>query len=346
MHLKNTTHMTKNKVFLFTHTDLDGISCKIVANAYFEEYRSFACNYEEVADVMRKELFSLKNPTKETVTVLMSDLSYPQECKDITEWLNNNCTLVVADHHKTSMWLRDELTTPYMLVESDGDRCGAVLLNQALKCSGFDRNERIILSRFNEFLEYVNRWDTWLWTKPGYFKTELGENKPLVVCNALFALGEERFIFTIERYLYGICNSMFMGDIKKEIRKYNRSQIKTINDVVDDYRTGSVESESYGHLRFVCLNDGNHYQSMIGLLASHRYKHLVPDFILVLEDERASMRSPKPGIDLSVLSKEFGGGGHVEAAGIYWKDYKDKFLINNPWPNTPCYEQQEEITVA
>ena len=331
--------MSKNRVFLFTHTDLDGISCKIVTNAYFEDYRSFACNYDEVADTMRKELFGLKNPTKDTVTVIMSDLSYPQECKDITEWLNANCTMVVADHHKTSTWLKDELTTPHILVEGDGDRCGAVLLHQVLKCSGFDRNERIILSRFNEFLEYVNRWDTWSWTKPGYFKTELGENKPLVLCNSLFALGEERFIFTIERYLYGIVNTMFSGDIKKEIRKYNRNQVKTINAVVEDYRTGSINSETYGYLRFVCFNDGNHFQSMVGLLASYKYKHLLPDFILVLEDEHASMRCPKEGIDLSVLAKEFGGGGHAEAAGINWKDYKDKFEINNRWANTPCWEE-------
>lgn len=277
---------------------------------------------------MREELAKHHHSAR----VLISDISYSQECSDITIELLSKHEVFIADHHMTSTWMND-IFLPWKghhcNCVADGDKCGAVLLfEMLLKNAPTDYYERhYVHRRVKSYLDLVNQWDLWTWTNPDkYNRTYLYKNKPLLLSNANGMLSTSRFESNIMAYLSGSEPHMFSKTDMNRIRKYNDKQLMTIVNVIRGKKTGWVDTDAYGRLSFIYCEDGNYYQSLIAQIL--RETHPEEDFILISEPDGGSLRAIGDELDLSKIATQFGLGGHKLAAKVDLEKYGSAFHVD------------------
>ena len=324
------------KVIQFTHTDLDGVACAIVARQYFgRSLKTYFCNYNEVDDTMRTVLGELKESGKHC-TIIISDLAYSEECTDITFNLLSQHDVIIADHHKSHLWMNDVFGYKHTCIVDESKFCGAYLLKKVLSSKYRLNGDSYRLSKF---VEYVNQWDTWAWTNVPKYRESIMKNIPLMLANAHGMLGNKLFIADIEKYLtYQSDNFLSESHIRKT-NAYSHKQVKIVEDVLSKYEFRWVKTDAYGWLKLLFLQDTEHFQSII----SEYSTPLMDDdtsFVMIVEPECASLRKPTSGIDLSIIASQFGGGGHPFAAGgVDYEGNKEKFLTEEQFN---CIETEKE----
>ena len=141
---------------LFTHTDLDGVSCEILGKIAFEEdINVVRCNYGDI-DAKVEEFI---NSAEEYDKLFITDISVNKEIAD--KLLSISDKVILLDHHKTALWLNEY---PYALVqvedESIGKMCGAYLFYEYLKKNHKEFDDTPALKLF---IDYVRMYDTWEW---------------------------------------------------------------------------------------------------------------------------------------------------------------------------------------
>lgn len=312
------------KVIQFTHTDLDGVACAIVARQYFgRSIKTYFCNYNEVDETMRTVLNELEEAGKHC-TIIISDLAYSEECSDITFKLLSQHDVIIADHHKSHMWMNDVFSYKHTCVVDETKYCGAYLLRKVLsaKC-GFVPGD---MYRLGKFVEYVNQWDTWAWADVPKYRESLSKNIPLLLANAHGMLGDKLFMSDIEKYLTWQSDSFLSEAHLKKAKAYQQNQLKVVENVLSKAEFRWVKTDAYGWLKLLFLQDTEHFQSIISEYALPMMG-VDTSFVMVVEPECASLRKGKDGVDLSLIAKQFGGGGHSFAAGgVDYEGNKEQFL--------------------
>lgn len=306
---------------LFTHNDLDGVSCGIIARLFFPSIKIYYCDYTEIDDKILSMVRFMTSKTK----IVISDISYKKENdSNITKYLKYH-DVYIADHHMTSLWLRDKFDKTR--IEGDGDKCGAVLLMELLSQYELPK-AKINKERLDYFLDNVNKWDTWTWVS-GMNKTNLYANEPLWFNNAMYVLGNEKFHNKVIDYITGKSDVLFDEDDNIQIEGYNLNQDIEIRNAITFRRYGLYHSEHYKRdLKFMYIDLNNSFQSLTSLLASEVKENDV-DFIMLRNKEKdtGSLRYPKQGVDLSIIASELGGGGHKAAAGFNYTDNVNKLRM-------------------
>ena len=141
---------------LFTHTDLDGVSCEILGRiAFWENIDLVRCGYENIDDKVEEFINSDEEFDKLFITGIYVK-------KELTNAVNNvSDKVILLDHHKTALWLNEY---PFALVqvedESVGKMCGAYLFYEYLKKNHEEFNDTLALKLF---VKYVRMYDTWEW---------------------------------------------------------------------------------------------------------------------------------------------------------------------------------------
>ena len=320
---------------LFSHNDLDGIACNVVAKYFFDNIKIFNCNYNEIDDVIYRELYNNKNNN-----VIISDISYSKNRKDITKLLKSQRSVIIADHHPGSLWIKHIFKTAN--VRESGDKCGAVLLYEILEyiyetSNSFDTNpDKVKLdyyfdklkfdnNRLYNFLDYVNDWDIWTWINKN--KKHPFSSKSLLLNNAIYLFGTDNFSDSIYNYIIGNTNKMFSNEELNKLFEFNSNQEKEINGYLNNKMLAKYYSDNYGELICYIIPMKNQYQSLTSYLLNESLKNNTTDFTVLYFLENGSLRNPKPGIDLNIIAKELGGGGHAYAAGFNWESNKYKFKL-------------------
>ena len=182
-----------SKIKLFTHTDLDGIGCAILAYLAFErenvdvEY----CDYDDVDGKIR-EFYLCGNP-EEYDAIYITDISVDEEvAAEIDSLVASGQKWRLFDHHATALWL-NEYTWCEVIVEDPKygfKTCGTELFCQHLIETGYFKGIKFEAAKNRDlFVQIVRNYDTWRWK-------ELGEEG--FVCkqvNDLFYIyGREEFI--------------------------------------------------------------------------------------------------------------------------------------------------------
>ena len=87
---------------LFTHTDLDGVSCEILGKiAFGEDIDVVRCGYGNIDDKVEEFI----NIDEEYDKLFITDISVK---KKLADTLNNiSDKVILLDHHKTALWLTD-----------------------------------------------------------------------------------------------------------------------------------------------------------------------------------------------------------------------------------------------
>lgn len=318
---------------IFTHDDLDGYACGIVAKMFIPDIVVYNTDYNSVDEVMLKALIDV--PKGEKATIIIADLSYHQTSVEITNILSNH-NVYVADHHMTSLWLKD--TFKYTNMAADGDKCAAELLYELL--SGTMFQYRYDTRRIEKFIKRVSAWDTWTWVNT-IEDGNLFAHKSLHLNNALYTLGPDRFFYKVCRYLSGKTIRCFSSYDNAKIEKACEAQRYDIEVALQNSKIGTMHTQAYGDVKFLFVEMTNYYQSL-GSIFAKDYMSDDIDFAMFKVEAGGSLRNRRNGIDLSVIAKELGGGGHADAAGFNFDNNYEEGKFNIPNFNFVKTEKPEQ----
>ena len=308
-------------IHLFTHNDLDGLGCGILAKLTFGE--KVEVHYNSVArlnsQVERYFEVTKQNQQKEDF-LLITDLTVNEaNSKRIDQFVKEGGKAQFIDHHKTALHLNEFDWAKVVVSYDDGKLTSATSLFYDYLMS----TQNISLSpSVEEFVELIRQYDTWEWEKNDLIKAKQ--------LNDLFSLlslddfegkmidrlkNEKTFSFNeFEQQLL----KMEEEKIQRYIRKKNRELVQTF---IGEHCVGIVHAEMY--------------HSELGNELGKANSHL--DYIVILNmgGKKVSFRTIHDHIDVSVVAGKFGGGGHAKASGCSMNENAYKLLVHEVFPLDP-----------
>ena len=329
------------KLFHISHTDLDGFGCQLITKEYFKEGSFYNANYGlEVKLTIKKVLNEILLYKEEEILFLISDLNLTfQETKDldkeILKLIDNGykIKLQLLDHHISGKKSADAYYWYYL----DEKRCATKIVYDYIfeEYEGFDITVRTWLE---PLVNAINAVDIWLDYDIKNF--EFGKvimsmiSKVREVNNILFADLNREFRFYLlkeaAKYLDEIDGHIRLDNdihiLKKEFLKLSKKDdtldnlaatylVKTLVNIKDDL---TVLCNGQKGLLTYCLGSIS--------IPANAFLKANPDydfFIDINKKGNASFRADGK-IDVSLMaSKISGGGGHVNASGGKFEDFKE-----------------------
>jgi len=305
-------------IHLYTHNDLDGLGCGILAKLAFAE--EIEVHYNSVARLnpqVERFLEGIKNNEDKNDVLWITDLTVNEaNSKKINQFVKTGGKAQFLDHHKTALHLNDYSWAKVLVSYDDGKLTSATTLfyDYLLENEWIKANDSL-----NEFVELIRQYDTWDWEK-----NELIKAKQL---NDLFSLlsldefegrmierlkGEESFSFNdFEQQIL----KMEEEKINRYIRKKNRELIQTF---IKDHCVGIVHAEMY--------------HSELGNELGKENSHLDYIAILNMGGKKVSFRTIHDHIDVSAVAGGFGGGGHAKASGCTMTEEAFELFVKEVFP--------------
>lgn len=300
--------MSKEKVRLFTDTDLDGVGCNIVLSQFYDvdcTYHAPGTLDNVIADYIAS--FDLRHPYDVPDILMISDLSVSDSnlASELFEkfGVDFGVRVEILDHHTSALWLNR--LGGHVCTELNGrSTCGTELVYEFCKQSDEFSFPAEIQECIERFVEVVRLWDTWDWT----LKTTCKDDKYL-------AEGFDQ----LSKYLqpndfmklmsFNLCAGELLDEKTQQLMntllEIKHREIKSKLSVIQDvefcgYRTGIVFSDKY--------------ESDIGNeLCKKGYE---VGMIIDLYDNTVSLRSIDENVDVSNIAVMYNGGGHAHAAGF------------------------------
>lgn len=305
-----------SKIKLFTHTDLDGIGCAILAYLAFgrESVDVEYCDYSNVNEKVEK---FWDDPELEAYDyIFITDISIKEK---LAIHITNEASeprVHLFDHHATALglnkydWCEVSAMNDTLGIKTSGTELFYTYLRRRGRFEHLSDN---VIGNIDEFVDIVRDYDTWRWK-------ELG--KEGIVCkqvNDLFYIyGREKFIdwaldqiLTLKLYrgisdfpIYSEKDIALLDQKQKDIDIYveekNRQLFNRVDEVGHTY--GVVFAERYfselGN-RLCELNTDLAYIAMIDISSG-----------------TVSYRTIRDDIDVGgEIAHAYGGGGHPKAAG-------------------------------
>lgn len=300
---------------LFTHNDLDGLSCVLLAQLAFgiDHVDYETCRYEDINDKVIKYIddkFYLEDSH-----CFITDISVSYElAREIDRLIQPKFSLL--DHHVSALSL-NEYPWCHVAVTTDNDvkTCGTSLFFEALKQSNVPHMSTLLTPAVEEFVEKVRRYDTWDWQA-------LEDTSSKKLNDLFYILGKERFLtYWYQRLLtdsqsfsFDPSHELLLELKQNEINKYIESRNEDlILDEIAGYKAGIVFATQF--------------QSELGNALALLHPEL--DFIAMINvGGGVSFRTAKENVNLSEIASLFGGGGHAKAAGLPVGDHVRQLVID------------------
>ena len=309
-----------SKIKLFTHTDLDGIGCAILAYLAFgrENVDVEYCDYNNVNDKVRD--FFYNGNWDEYEHVFITDISISNELAMAIDKKCDEEQWHLFDHHNTAIYLNayDWCQVLDVIPLTHIKTCGTELFYRYMHVvlDKFPNTDTWTQENIQKFVETVRDWDTWRWK-------ELG--KEGIVCkqvNDLFDIyGREEFIDWIIgkpiriEYMrkfpnFTVTEWALLKQKQKDIDRYVEEKSKQLYHRVDEV----------GHTYGVVFAE--RYFSELGNRLCE--KHPEYEYIAMVDivHGKVSYRTIRDDIDLGgEIAHAYGGGGHKKAAGSTFDSY-------------------------
>lgn len=303
-----------DKTLLLMHDDLDGIGVKIVGKSIFEEYKDVNVDYiSSSLDTIDGKLQQAIKSGKYRV-IIMADASPNDESVElINKYIEDGHEFVLLDHHKTALHL-NKYPWATIKVETNGKKhCGTELLNEYFLNIPHKRD----FNKSNfipKFVEVVRKYDTWEWFYEGY-------NEANDLNTLYYFLGQERF----EQEMLDAIRWNYDSVIPDKFK----NTINTIKKIDRDY----IEDKKH-QIKRVKYNDTNiavvfadKCSSVLGNEICQENDDIDFCCIVDLNTNKCSLRSKVSKTDVSIIAKNYNGGGHTNAAGFTFKSIKDNDLL-------------------
>lgn len=291
------------KVLLFTHTDLDGAGCSLVARQYCDnnnyELTIYYCSAAGADKRVSSSLYSGEMSTYDEVYI--ADLSISKELNELI--LHNGINLMIIDHHKSAESLSSYDNCLVSEVHEGRATSGTELL--AIKLLNYERSDHLIPIEcmMSRYICAINDYDSWLWVKdPNFNNTESGSLNVL-----LSVLGVEQTYLEMYYHSKEASESLIPP-------KYRNALVAVVK-MTDTYVENAVSKcrvVSRGDYQ-VGVIEADQHVSEVGVKAREVYPEL--DYFVVVGTTHVSLRAGKTSVDLSEIAKSRGGGGHYDSAG-------------------------------
>ncbi|GAA0102576.1 oligoribonuclease NrnB [Paraclostridium bifermentans] len=285
---------------LITHNDLDGIGCHVVAKYFLEEEIDVDyCTYKNVNEVVLEVIEKHEQYDK----IFITDISVNEEIAKRLDEIKNKVGLF--DHHPTALFLNEYDWASVEIECEKGKTCGTKMIFDFLRRDNI--NPSICY-----FVELVRKYDTWEW------KDKYDDEIPKQLNDLMYMIGRKEFVDDMiyktksNEVLFDSLYCKLLELKQREIDNYIKQKDKNliIKDILG-YNAGIVFAESH--------------TSELGNKLSELHPEL--DFIAMINQETISYRTIKDDVNLSEVSKCFGGGGHPKASGSQVSRYcVDKFI--------------------
>lgn len=298
---------------IFTHTDLDGVGCAVLAKYCNSDIEVEFCDYDNV----NQKVSDFLDNNIALGDLYITDISVSD---DVAQRIDHNTDFILLDHHPTALGLNKyKCCTVKIEDENTGLKtCGTELFYHWLVEYGYMYRTKV----FDRFVEIIRDYDTWRWT-------EIGEDGLISkkINDLLYIYGREKFVDWClnslkQRKLPNLGNmeNMLLELRQQEIDSYVE---KKNEEMFTQALCGKVSGFVFAS-KFIS-ELGNRLCKM----------HPEIDFITIInvEDCTVSYRTIKDDIDLGKdVAELFGGGGHPKAAGsqfdktIWINIFRDIFM--------------------
>lgn len=329
------------RLFHISHTDLDGYGCQLISKEFFKEGLFYNANYgAEVKLNIKKALEDISRYKEEESFLLITDLNLTfLEAKDLDNDINSmlkdgyNIKLQLLDHHISGK-KSSEIFDWYYL---DDKRCATKIVYDYMceKYRDFNTDKNFWLK---SLVDCINAVDIWLEHESENF--EFGKvlmsmiSKVREINNILFPDLNREFKFYLlkeaSKFLHIIDGHIKLDNeihfIKKEFLKLSGKDdtldnlsseylVKTLDDVKEDL---TINYKEHKGLLTYCLGSIS-IPANTFLKANPEYDF----FIDINKKGNASFRA-NGKLDVALLaSKLANGGGHVNASGAKFEDFKE-----------------------
>ena len=304
-----------SKIKLFTHTDLDGVGCAILAYLAFgrENVDAEFCNYDDADDKM-EALLSNSDLRNSYNKIFITDISIGEElAKAIDVWVYP-CNVRLFDHHATALGLNEHEWCEVMVEDETGLKISGTVLfyNHLVRNGFFDRyimNDRV-MKNICRFVDIVRDYDTWRWK-------ELGEEG--VVCkqvNDLFHIyGRDEFIdWASRRLIYYGSYPKFPSFRDEDLLLLDQKQKDIDRYVEQKDKQLFIQLDTFGHEYGVIFAE--QYFSELGNRLCEMHPELSYVAMIDICGGKVSYRTIRDDLDVGgTIAHSYGGGGHRKAAG-------------------------------
>ncbi|WP_123040341.1 DHH family phosphoesterase [Cohnella candidum] len=288
--------------FLFTHNDLDGVSCGILARLAFGDnaevrYNSVEGLNREVERFLERKS---KGKRRKDDCLMITDLMVNDaNAERLSEFVRSGAKVKLIDHHKSALELNRYAWADVTVAYEDGRLASATsLMYDYLQREGWIRATESL----NQYVEWVRQYDTWEWEALGnpkakqlndlFFMWSIDEFEDQML-ERLKADGG--FAFTeFEEKLLGLEQEK----IERYVRRKKRELVQTF---IADRCVGIVHAELY--------------HSELSSELGRENAHLDYIAILNMGGRKMSLRTIHDNVDVSEIAGGFGGGGHAKASG-------------------------------
>lgn len=291
-----------NKVKLFTHTDLDGVGCYIVAEAFFGvghvdvEY----CDYSDVNQKVQE--FLLSDSIENYQTVLITDISLDRETADIIDNLELDLEIKLLDHHSTALWMNENYHWAHVReFGTHGNKTSGTELTFDFLFNGFVTNTHL-----RKLVHDITMYDSWRWMTES--DSPYMPSKKLN--NLYYLIGRDEFI-----------NAMMNRKTINDFELLLQVEEKRIQSIIDNKKDEIKESALFdknADLRYFGYVFSETNSSEIGNALCRENSHL--EFIAVIDISKklVSLRSIRDEKELHLgkdIASIYHGGGHAQASG-------------------------------
>jgi len=306
------------KFMHITHNDLDGVGCAVIGKIVAEQV-GYDYDYQCTAIGKQDAIIQRVLNDPEIDAILISDLGISAETAALIDKSNKRVWWV--DHHQTSLPIAEGRAWADVETNlSDYDQTPVSATWSLATRFAYDLGAKISRAALS-FAWSVSRYDTWEWKKHpmGMDEEDL---------NILFRyLGIHQTVDHYIKLINGLDDRKFRlylsdYEIVKTIKQIRANSIESAKKDAR-YISFSVKGETY---KVSCVPVSAEYGTaeMTAIYEDSRFN---ADFVvgLYVTTKSLSFRaSPNSAINLGLIAKAMGGGGHPSAAGV--KLSSDEFL--------------------
>lgn len=294
---------TNEKIKLFTHNDLDGVSCAILCKLLGIDVDVEYCTYKDIdASVLA---FLLSQGLTKHDKIIITDISVSESTAELLDQYNNfhsKQSVILLDHHKTATFL-NKYKWALVKTEEDGILVsGTSLLYKVFKPK-FDVLDNAVMIK--NYVDIVRRYDTWEWTDNKNNGIEKKYNHLLNIygIDNFVARTTYNLNMNFNVYEFNRTENLILSGIEEKINEKTEFWINNIYKTnFDGYKIG-----------IILLTDN------VSEISNKLCKiHKDIDFVMVINMDMstATITTISDDIDMSEIAKNHGGGGHKKIAGF------------------------------
>ncbi|PAE26397.1 oligoribonuclease [Bacillus sp. 7894-2] len=304
---------------LFTHNDLDGVGCGIVARIAFG--KDVEVRYNSVMGLdyqIEKLLENEKNIIDDFL--MITDLSVNDEnLIRLDDLAKSGGNVRLIDHHKTALHFNDYSWGRVKVQYEDGRLTAAtsLLYEYLLKHELIQPSQAL-----DEFVELVRQYDTWEWDQNENIKAKNLNDLFFMISIEEFEEKMTERIKSSNTFDFDEFEQKLLEMEEQKIERYvRRKKRELVQTFSGEYCTGIVHAESY--------------HSELGNELGKEYPHIDYIAILNLGGKKISFRTIHDHVDVSAVAGKFGGGGHAKASGCSMGKDAYKLFVQDIFPLDP-----------